>query len=387
METHVIEGFLFNAVDQQGIAGCGSARPGFGCGLIDGHEAKCCRYVTLRESITMVRSPAVHLVGGGYDGSHAASRHNLHLAAVVVGEGEGGLGSEGSRELSVVVGHGEGVVVGAVADVVADGAEVVRRVGRGGDGQRGAVVDHEGVGGGVGRDYAGGKLHVMNAAGRSANDRNILRGKSTSFILQHHLSTYSYIAGEAPVDGNGHLFLARLGNGHVVVASKDTRDIIPEVYYFLVGVSGDVLCFTIDYEVVERRVPGGHAVQRQRAAVVGGEGQRGLGLEGGGEVDVGDDAVVGLLDGDVAVGVVVVVAEADEVVLGVGVGHDGDRGAVVYIICIRSAGSDDVGGDGAGGVVVLKIRRAVAIIIEFIKAATNCKGLSLFHTVRELDYP
>ena len=30
--------------------------------------------------------------------------------------------------------------------------------------------------------------------------------------------------------------------------------------------------------------------------------------------------------------------------LGVGGGHDGDRGAVVYIICIRSAGSDDVGG-------------------------------------------
>ena len=105
-----------------------------------------------------------------------------------------------------------------------------------------------------------------------------------------------------------------------------------------------------DGDIVGRR-GGAVAVQRQGAAVVGGEDELGLGSEGGGEGEVGDDAVVGLLDGDVAValGGGVVVAEADEVVDAVGRGHDGHRGAVVYNICIRSAGSDDVGGDGAGG--------------------------------------
>ena len=145
------------------------------------------------------------------------------------------------------------------------------------------------------------------------------------------------------------MFWARFGNGHVGVASHGIHDFIVEVHYFLVGVSGDVLWLRIDCDVVEHRVPDGHAVQRQGAAGVGGEGERGLGLEGGGEVDVGDDAVVGLLDGDVAValGGGVVVAEADEVVLGVGGGLDGDRGAVVYIICIRVGDGGHVGGAGA----------------------------------------
>ena len=106
-----------------------------------------------------------------------------------------------------------------------------------------------------------------------------------------------------------------------------------------------------DGDIVGRRV-GAVAVQRQGAAVVGGEDELGLDSEGGGEGEVGDDAVVGFLDGDVAValGGGVIVAEADEVVRRVGGGLDGDRGAVVYIICIRSAGSGDVALADAGGV-------------------------------------
>ena len=135
-----------------------------------------------------------------------------------------------------------------------------------------------------------------------------------------------------------------------LICSSHLHEIIVEGYGSLVG-EGDVGDgVAIDSDVVGR-LTGCVAVQRQGAAVVGREGQHGLGLEVGGEVDGGDDAVVGLLDGEVAValGGGGVVAEADEVVLGVGGGLDGHRGAVVYIIGIRSAGSDDVGAGNAGG--------------------------------------
>ena len=169
METQVIEGFLFNAVDQQGIAGCGSARPGFGCGLIDGHEAKCCRYVTLHESITMVRFPADHLVGGGYDGSGSRLRHDgLEGAAGGLGEGEGGLVVEGGQEVFAAAGHHEGVAAGGVAHgvVAVDGAEVVRRVGRGGDADGQAF--HDAVGAVTGLSDAVGHLG-LGAGGRAGD--------------------------------------------------------------------------------------------------------------------------------------------------------------------------------------------------------------------------
>ena len=143
IETQVIEVFPINAVDQQGIAGCGSARPGFGCGLIDGHEAQFCRHVILRESTSIVIFPAGDLVGGGYDGSGSRLRHDgLHLAALVVGEGEGGLGAEVGRQVDGGR-HVDGAVNGVVAvhKLFAEGGEVVDAVGRGHDGDVGAVVD------------------------------------------------------------------------------------------------------------------------------------------------------------------------------------------------------------------------------------------------------
>ncbi len=74
-------------------------------------------------------------------GSHVEGRHNLHLAAVVVGEGEGGLGAEVGRQVDGGR-HSEGAVDGVVAvhKLFAEGGKVVDAVGRGHNGDVGAVV-------------------------------------------------------------------------------------------------------------------------------------------------------------------------------------------------------------------------------------------------------
>ena len=108
-------------------------------------------YAVNRHRDHAVRRLAVvdHVCGrdGGEQGllSSALGHDGLEGAAVGLGEGEGGLGLEGGRKLGVLVGHDEGVVDGVVVEgvVVADLGEVVRRVGRGDEGQLGAGLDVE----------------------------------------------------------------------------------------------------------------------------------------------------------------------------------------------------------------------------------------------------
>ena len=97
-------------------------------------------------------SAVVHAVGvvGQLDdaGADHASRHNLHLAAVVLGEGEGGLGLEVGGEGGRGGAHGEGLLDGGVAvegGFLIPVDEVVGLVGRGVDGHLGAGQDAVGV--------------------------------------------------------------------------------------------------------------------------------------------------------------------------------------------------------------------------------------------------
>ena len=248
----------------------------------------------------------------------------------VLGEG----GADG-----LVLRQGEaGGAVAVVGHVAAPALEVVVHLGHGHDGEGAVVIDHEGVKGGVGRDYA-----VEAVSGGVVEFETFIIGVGdviadvaygdVELLLHAVLELYSDVTG-------AFVSVEDIGcPGGDVGAAQGAG---------LFAADGLVVG-QVDVGVGDEGQGGAaHTVQRQGAAVVGGEGERGLGLEVGGEGFGGDDAVVGLLDGDVAValGGGGVVAEADEVVLGVGGGHDGDRGAVVYIICIRSAGSDDVGADG-----------------------------------------
>ena len=278
---------------------------------------------------------------------------SIHLEAVVGAEGvavgqgfvvvlpsqlRSVLGEGGADGL--VLRHGEaGGAVAVVGHVAAPALEVVVHLGRGLDGESAVVINNEGVKGGVGRDYA-----VEAVSGGVVEFETFIIGVGdviadvaygdVELLLHAVLELYSDVSG-------AFVSVEDIGcPGGDVGAAQGAG---------LFAADGLVVG-QVDVGVGDEGQGGAaHAVQRQGAAVVVGEGQRGLGLEVGGEGFGGDDAVVGFLDGDVAVGVVVVVAEADEVVLGVGGGHDGDRGAVVYIICIRSAGSDDVALAGAGG--------------------------------------
>ena len=147
------------------------------------------------------------------------------------------------------------------------------------------------------------------------------------------------------------MFWARFGNGHVGVASHGIHDFSVEVHYFLVGVSGDVLWLIIDCDVVERRVPAGRAFEHHLApgGVVGGEGQHGLVVEGGGGGHVAVDDVV--LRG---IGVAVdsgVVVPVHQVVGAVGHGLDDDVGTGHHGIGgVGHDGADAVGVGGVGGV-------------------------------------
>ena len=84
-------------INQVGIAECGSIRPCAGRSRVDGHEAKRLQ-VGLHDGV-VTSLPCGNLVAGDMCGSNSASLHNsLEHSALVLCEGEDGLGGEDSHE-------------------------------------------------------------------------------------------------------------------------------------------------------------------------------------------------------------------------------------------------------------------------------------------------
>ena len=270
----------------------------------------------------------------------------------VGGDGEGQRGAVGEERLGLgdeVGAIGSGLQ--AVAVLVFPVGHMVQVRGIGDDGDLGAVVNT--IGDGVKLDHAGGKGGGIDA---------------------HQIGTLSLrVAVIFPAmghDGNvgafhdAHAFKLLI----LHVGSEKAIDIYRcgiirqvEIAVGCVGDIGDGAGDFVPHLVVDHRgeelrdgfaaaVAAGGAFEHHLTpgGVVGGEGEDGLVVEGGGGGHVAGEGAVGLLDSHVAVGVVVLV-EAHEVGGVARRGLDGDAGVVVYIICISVGDGGHVAGGNASG--------------------------------------
>ena len=267
-------------------------------------------------------------------GSHAALRHDgLEGAAVGLGEGEGGLVVEGGQEVFAAAGHHEGVAAGGVAHgvVAVDGAEVVRRVGRGGDVDGQAFHDAVGVVTGL-ADAVG---HLGLGAGRAGDG---------PYIKPIHPATITAVAFEGTADAESDRMFAlgdyaQLARWFGCIGIHDLGRTIVED-----GVVGQA--------ANGKRPAAGGAVMMIEGDVVDGVVRHAGKLEGAAALgDVEGEGVVVGVDGHEALAAGEI-AEAAEVAVGVVVvlvvGPEGEVPALAVVI----VGDEAEGAVGEGRVVV-----------------------------------
>ena len=314
-------------------------------------------------------------------GSHAASRHDLHLAAVVVGEGEGGLEGEVGGELSVVEAHGEGV---GVADVAVDGGtvgpvdKVVGRIRRGDNFHLGAGQDavgvvtngyHAGGQGGYEGDFDGPVVGVPARVGVSYRDcgRALEGGVDGEFRVVVAAQCGARSDGVGAGDG-GYGVLIAMDTGPAVELADDVVEFAGRAVFALVGLrQGDVLFDDgvavggeLDGVAVAAATAGALHLHGAPVAVVAGEGEQGVGDEVGADGAVGGDG-----DGVVVhqqVGDCGAVAPAVHVVAVFGSGRGSHHGAVVYEV--GAVGDIDQMGGGAGVAVAVDLNLGYAKLVK-----------------------
>ena len=279
------------------------------------------------------------VVAGVDGGQHGLSRGHdgLEGAAVGLGEGEGGLGVEGGQEVFAAAGHDEGVAAGVVAHgvVVVDGAEVVRRVGRGGDADGQAF--HDAVGAVTGLSDAVG--HLGLGAGGRAGDGPIV-GTSPFKFARIIAAVF-----EGTADADSDPIVASVAYAHafvhlVVCIGKGDIGIIAEGGVVGQAAGGDGkrpvvsgAAFMFEGDVVEG--VNSLAVELNGAVALFGEGEGVVfGVDGHEALAAGEIAEAA----EVAVGVVVVLV----------VGPEGEVPALAVVI----VGDEAEGAVGEGRVVV-----------------------------------